>query len=96
MEEHLSQEPQLTDFHPDDVVDETVIPEAIPPITEAAQPEEAVGLTFSDGFQFGCGFALALTLAVVLVVFGILLLSLLFSILGINILHSLLGFALIA
>jgi len=93
MEEHLNQEPQLADFHPDDAIAE-IPPEEISP-GSVPQPagEENVGLTFSDGFQFGCGFALAITLAVILVILGILFLSLLLSLVGINILHSLLGFA---
>ncbi len=93
MEEHLNQEPQLADFHPDDAIAE-IPPEEIPPgPVTTPEGEESVGLTFSDGFQFGCGFALAITLAVILVIFGILFLSLLLSLVGINILHSLLGFA---
>ncbi len=63
------------------------------PAIEQIPPEEHAGLTFGDGFQFGCGFAAAVTLASILVVLGLLLLLLILSLSGINLLHNLIGLA---
>ncbi len=63
------------------------------PTTDQTPPEEHVGLTFGDGFLFGCGFAAAVTLASILVTLMLLLLLLILSLSGINLLHNLLGFA---
>jgi hypothetical protein len=63
------------------------------PTTDQIPPEEHAGLTFGDGFQFGCGFAAAVTLASILLILGLLLLLLILSLSGINLLHNLIGFA---
>ena len=50
-----------------------------------------VGLSFGDGFQFGCGFMLAGLIAVVLVVLVALLILLLLSLMGVGLIGNLLG-----
>ncbi len=42
------------------------------------------GLTFADGLQFGCGFMVAVTLSIVILVLAVLAVVLLLSLLGIG------------
>ncbi len=50
-----------------------------------ATDESLSGLTFADGFQFGCGFMLAVTLSVVILLLALLVLLLILPLLGIHI-----------
>lgn len=45
-----------------------------------------VGLSFADGFQFGCGFMAAVTLSLLIVLLALLTLILLLPLLGVNVL----------
>jgi hypothetical protein len=49
--------------------------------------EEVRGLTFTDGFQFGCGFAAATALGILIVVLLIVLIAFVLSLLGISVLN---------
>ena len=60
---------------------ETGLTETVPVI------EEVRGLTFTDGFQFGCGFAAATALGIVILVLVIVLIAFVLSLLGISVLN---------
>lgn len=49
--------------------------------------EEMRGLTFTDGFQFGCGFAAATALGIVILLLVIILMAFVLSLLGISVLN---------
>ena len=49
------------------------------------------GLSFADGFQFGCGFFLAAAVAAVLVLLLLALIVLILSLTGVSLLKDLLG-----
>ncbi len=55
-----------------------------PAETLSTVEESLPGLTFADGFQFGCGFMLAVTLSVMILLLAILVLLLLLPLLGIH------------
>ncbi len=44
------------------------------------------GLTFADGLQFGCGFMVAVTLSIIILILAVLAVVLLLSLLGIRLL----------
>ncbi len=49
--------------------------------------EEMRGLTFADGFQFGCGFAAATALGILILLLVIILVAFVLSLLGISVLN---------
>ncbi len=56
-----------------------------------ASPDEAPivtpsGLTFADGIQFGCGFMVAVTLSILILILAVLAVVLILSLFGISIL----------
>ena len=53
---------------------------------EGAPVEGPLGLTFADGFQFGCGFMAAVTLSLIILVLALVVLVLLLSVLGLRLL----------
>ena len=61
-------------------------------ITDLSEPLSAhvepvpVGLSFADGFQFGCGFMAAVTLSLLIILLAIATLILILPLLGISIL----------
>jgi len=59
-----------------------------PPAEKAVYPH---GLSFTDGFQFGCGFFIAAAVAALLVILVIALISLVLSLLGVRLLEDFLG-----
>ncbi len=61
----------------------------VEPTTSEPVPAEEpapVGLTFADGFQFGCGFMLAVVLSMLISALAIIVLVLLLSLAGLQIL----------
>lgn len=57
----------------------------------SAQPRPPAGLSFGDGFQFGCGFFTAGLIATFIVVLVLLLVALVLSVTGFGLLDNLLG-----
>lgn len=62
-------------------------PPVEPPLTEQAP----LGLSFGDGFQFGCGFFLAGLIALLIVVLLILIILLVLSLAGVTLFGDILG-----
>jgi len=65
-----------------------MLTESPPPFNE---PEDQRGLSFADGFQFGCGFFVAAFIAVILTLLLLALAGFILSLLGIGLLKDLLG-----
>ena len=53
--------------------------------------DEQRGLSFADGFQFGCGFFVAALVAVILTLLLLALIGFILSLLGVGLLKDLLG-----
>lgn len=66
-------------------MNETVQTEAMP-TAEPFPPPAPVGLTFADGFQFGCGFMVATALSLLILLLALLVVILALSLLGISLL----------
>jgi len=49
-----------------------------------SSPEGPLGLTFADGFQFGCGFMLAVVLSMVILTLAVIALVLFLSLVGLS------------
>jgi hypothetical protein len=62
-----------------------------PSIDKAASGSEPVGLSFGDGFQFGCGFFAAGLVAGLVVLLILMLIGLLLSLTGVGIWGNLFG-----
>ena len=62
-----------------------------PSVETTPSEPRPTGLSFGDGFQFGCGLFSAGLLAGVIVLLALLLIGLLLSLTGVNLLSSLLG-----
>jgi hypothetical protein len=62
-----------------------------PVIESSTNDRQPTGLSFGDGFQFGCGFFVAGLLAGVIVLLILLLAGLLLSLMGVSLLGTLLG-----
>lgn len=64
-------------------------PDSLPPAPTPPRPP--AGLSFGDGFQFGCGFFVAGLIVNVILALVLALLALVFSVSGIGLLSNLLG-----
>ncbi len=64
-------------------------PDSLPPAPTPPRPP--TGLSFGDGFQFGCGFFVAGLIVNVILALVLALLALVFSVSGIGLLSNLLG-----
>ena len=62
-----------------------------PSVEISPSEPRSTGLSFGDGFQFGCGLFTAGLLAGVIVLLALLLIGLVLSLTGVNLLGSLLG-----
>lgn len=66
-------------------------PPSPPPPEPQPAPPAPVGLSFGDGFQFGCGFYTAGLLAALIMLVALALAGFVLSMMGANVLQSLLG-----
>lgn len=62
-----------------------------PSVETSPSEPQPTGLSFGDGFQFGCGLFSAGLVAGVIVLLALLLIGLVLSLAGVNLLSSLLG-----